>query len=247
MNMFKTYFLIRLDDACPTMDAKKWSRMESILDQYGIQPMVGIIPHNEDPEQKIDPENANFWEKVKEWDNKGWTLAMHGYNHCYSSDGGLMGLNPVWSRTEFAGMTLEAQRKKIQSGVSIMRKHGINPAFFFAPSHTFDLNTLIALKEESDIRIISDTIARKPYKEHGFVFIPQQSGHPICLPFGGYLTICYHPNTMNDQDFERLDSFLKNNLDLCLSFNQLPLSKVKGKGLVDKFLSAIYFLRRRVL
>ncbi len=245
VNMFKTYYLIRLDDACPTMDAKKWSRMEAILDQYGIQPMVGIIPHNEDPEQKIDLENANFWENVKEWEKKGWSLAMHGYNHCYSSDGGLNGLNPVWSRSEFAGMTLEAQREKIRSGVAIMRKNGINPKFFFAPSHTFDENTLIALKEESDIRTISDTIARKPYLERDFVFIPQQSGHPVRLPLGGYLTICYHPNTMTDQDFEHLDNFLKNNLPLCLSFNQLLLSKVKGKGLVDIILSAIYFLRRR--
>ena len=28
-------YLIRLDDACPTMDAQKWSRIEAILNQGG--------------------------------------------------------------------------------------------------------------------------------------------------------------------------------------------------------------------
>ena len=62
-------YLIRLDDACPTMDAAKWSRVEDILDRYGVRPMVGIIPHNEDPKQNIDPEDANFWSKTKAWEN----------------------------------------------------------------------------------------------------------------------------------------------------------------------------------
>ena len=39
-------YLIRLDDACPTMDAGRWLKMEMLLDQYGIRPMVGIIPAN---------------------------------------------------------------------------------------------------------------------------------------------------------------------------------------------------------
>ena len=46
--MIKKY-LIRLDDACPTMDWGKWRRMERILDKYKVKPMVGIIPENNDP------------------------------------------------------------------------------------------------------------------------------------------------------------------------------------------------------
>ena len=58
-------YLIRLDDACPTMDSQKWSRMEKILDKYGIKPMAGIIPHNEDPDQLIDDPDIAFWDKMK--------------------------------------------------------------------------------------------------------------------------------------------------------------------------------------
>ena len=64
-------YLIRLDDACPTMDAAKWQRMEDMLDRYGVRPMVGVIPANSDPKQKIDPDDTTFWTKVKSWGNKG--------------------------------------------------------------------------------------------------------------------------------------------------------------------------------
>ena len=57
-------YLIRLDDACPTMDHAKWQRMEDILDKYGIKPMVGVIPNNEDSQLKIKNEDEGFWGKV---------------------------------------------------------------------------------------------------------------------------------------------------------------------------------------
>jgi len=57
------------------------------------------------------------------------------------------------------------QKQKIRDGYAILKEYGLTPKYFFAPSHTFDENTLVALKECSDIRIISDTIATKPYKK----------------------------------------------------------------------------------
>ena len=106
-------YLIRLDDACPTMDAVKWQRVEDMLDRYGVRPMVGVIPANSDPKQIIDSEDVAFWDKVKTWENKGWAIALHGYDHCYISEDGLKGLNPLWARSEFAGVSLEKQKEKI--------------------------------------------------------------------------------------------------------------------------------------
>lgn len=241
----KQFYLLRLDDACPTMDGQKWKRMEDILQFHNVKPMVGVIPHNEDTLNIIDPIDVFFWEKVKKWHSIGWTIAMHGYNHKYNNNG-MKGLNPLWKESEFVNETLSVQRNKIKNGVAIMREHGLNPEYFFAPSHTFDENTLIALKEESDIRIISDTIASKPYKYNGLVFIPQQSGHPIKLPFGGLLTICYHPNAMDDNSFKRLELFLMEHKDDVLSFADIDLSKVRSKSMGDRLLSWLYFLHRKL-
>lgn len=242
----KQEYLIRLDDACPTMENERWAAVERVLDQYGIKPMVGIIPHNEDPQQQLNYEDKDFWEKVKRWSGKGWVIAMHGYNHCYSSEGGLMGLNPMWPRSEFAGLPLAAQKEKIRKGVTILREHGVNPQFFFAPSHTFDENTLEALRQESDIRVVSDTIGRYPYKLGDFYFIPQVLGHCVKMPIGGIYTFCFHPNSMSDAAFQQLENFIKHNKSQFISFDEIDLMLFGRKSFVDRLLSWTFFTIRKL-
>lgn len=239
-------YLIRLDDACPTMDATKWQQMEDILDRYGVRPMVGVIPCNKDPKQLIDLPDSHFWDKVNKWSLKGWSIAQHGYDHVCISDKGLDGINPFWARSEFAGVPLEIQKEKIRKGIAILRSKNINPAFFFAPSHTFDKNTLVALQEESDIRIISDTIACRPYKKDNFVFIPQLGGHCMEMKLSGFWTFCFHPTTMEKKQFETLESFLAIHASDFISFDDLDLHNLGSKDLMGRILSWGYFLSRKL-
>lgn len=239
-------YLIRLDDACPTMDAAKWQRIEDMLDRYGVRPMVGVIPANNDPKQKIDSEDFTFWDKVKSWVNKGWAIALHGYDHCYISEDGLKGLNPLWARSEFAGVSLEKQKEKIREGVKIFRSHGIDPQYFFAPSHTFDENTLLALKEESNIRIISDTIATKPYKDGDFIFLPQLGGHCTEMKLHGIWTFCLHPSTMTDDNLVATEQFIRERQQEFIGFDELNLSGLKRKTFVGHLLSWLYFTQRKL-
>lgn len=239
-------YLIRLDDACPTMDGLKWQRIFDILDRHGVRPMVGIIPHNEDPMQVIDTPDADFWNKAKSWRSKGYAIALHGYNHCYISDKGMEGLNPLWARSEFAGVPLEIQKQKIRDGFKILLEHGVTPNYFFAPSHTYDENTLIALKECSNIRVISDTVATKPYQKGDFVFIPQLGGHCKEMKIPGVWTFCLHPSAMSDTNFEDTDLFLKNHKNEFIGFDELNLSNLRDKNLFGAILSWIYFKQRNI-
>lgn len=240
----KTKYLIRLDDACSTMDKEKWECIEDILDEYGIMPLVGIVPHNEDDNLIRSFEDEDFWEKVNGWVRKGWSIALHGYNHCYTSK--TAGINPFWHRSEFAGLPLDAQKEKIRTGVAILRKNGINPQFFFAPSHTFDRNTIEALRTESDIRIISDTIGRYPYQDDGFFFIPQIVGHCTEMPFSGIYTFCFHPNTMKEANFQSLESFIRKHHSEFISFDQIDLPKYSKKKTMDRLISWSFFTYRRL-
>ena len=228
-------YIFRLDDACERMDVKKWDRIEYIFNKYGIKPIVGVIPHCEDKSMEKYEIDSSFWDKVKKWENKEWTIAMHGYNHVYSTSSG--GINPVNKRSEFAGEKMENQREKIRKGMEIFCNHGINPKIFFAPSHTFDLNTLEALKLESSIRIISDTIAFDVYKRGEFVFVPQQSGRARRLPFKT-VTFCYHPNTMSDEDFSKLDIFLRKNAKKVI--NNVNFVTKRKYSLLDRILNYVY-------
>lgn len=231
-------YIMRLDDACPKRDVAKWDRMETLLDRYGVKPLVGIIPDCKDPDMDCYAEDVEFWTKrVVAWRAKGWQFALHGYNHVFKTN--CAGINPVNSRSEFAGVPLEEQKKMIADGISVLRSHGINPKVFFAPAHTFDENTIKALLEVSDIRIISDTPANKPFSKYGMTFVPQQSGRVRKLPFNT-ATFCYHPNTMNDSAFEYLENFLKK-----YKFVDFPTEESARKmSVIDFIVRKLYFAQR---
>ncbi len=243
--MKRKFYLLRLDDACPTMHSERWKRIENLLDSYGIKPMVGIIPNNEDPDQNISTNNEYFWELAKKWDAKGWAIALHGYNHCCKSQCG--GLNPIWHRSEFAGLPLEIQEKKIRKGIDLLKANGLDPRYFFAPSHTFDANTLKALKNCSDIRIVCDTIATQPYERDGFIFIPQIGGHCREMKINGVWTFCLHPSIMEEKDFSNLDKFLSLYANQFITFKDLNLRNLKSKSFKSRILSFLYFTRRKFL
>ena len=233
-------YLLRLDDASQYMNKTNWQKMEQLLDQYSIKPIVGVIPINRDKELLKYGVVEEFWELAKNWQTKGWTIALHGCTHVYETEDG--GINPVNMRSEFAGLSLDRQKKKIRTGYSELLSHEIYPELFYAPSHTFDLNTLEALKEETNIRVISDTVANDVYFENDFFFIPQQSGHVRKLPFKT-VTFCYHPNTMKDIDFDVLEHFLKQYRDRFGAVSIRSLMK-KRKSIYDRALRKLYFIRR---
>lgn len=235
-------YLIRLDDAAENRKINNWDRIEEILDKYNIKPLIGVIPHNEDIQLLKFEKDNKFWDRVQNWQKKGWTICMHGYNHVYSTKNG--GINPINNRSEFAGNSLEIQEEKIGKAMKIFNDNNIHPTIFFAPSHTFDKNTLKAIKSKSDIRIISDTVANDIYYENEIYFIPQQSGKARRLPFK-LTTFCYHPNEMNEYDFECLEEFINNNKNRISNISDIKMYKRK-KGIYDRALQKIYFIIRRI-
>lgn len=238
-------YIMRLDDACPRHDRERWQRMEELLTAYGVKPLVGIIPACKDPMMDKYPEDENFWDRVRTWQARGWCLALHGYDHVYLSGSG--GLNPVNARSEFAGLPLEAQKEKISAGLALLREQGIEPWVFFAPSHTFDENTLTALKECSSIRHISDTVAKAPYCRDGFTFVPQQTGRARKLPFDT-VTFCYHPNELEEKGFRDLEGFLRVHEGAFVPFPLEPSDR--EENLADRLLRRAYFglrgLRKKI-
>lgn len=237
--------IIRLDDACPFRDIDKWDRMEALLDKYGVKPLIGVIPNCQDPTMvSVYEEDLDFAARIKSWVEKGYTLALHGDTHVYSTESG--GINPVNKRSEFAGLPLSEQKAKIKEGMNILKeKYGIVPKVFFAPSHTFDENTIVALKECTQIRNISDTIANAPYCRDGFTYVPVQSGVVRNLPFET-VTYCYHPNTMKGKSaWECLEAFLKINHKQFISYEEVLETK-RPRSILDKFYSWLYFTKKSI-
>lgn len=233
-------YLIRLDDACEYMDIEKWDRMEALLDKYHVSPIVAIIPHCQDPMLRgIYPCDYSFWDRAKKWQEKGWSIGLHGFNHVYE-DIVQKGVNPVNSFSEFVGVDYDRQAEKIRTGIAIFASYGLEAKCFVAPAHTFDENTIKALFDVSAIRIISDTIASDVFYQNGVWFVPQQCGALRRIPCK-VITGCYHPNTMNESDYAKLESFLSKHK--VSSMQDLSFEHKRRLGLYDKFLRILYFLK----
>lgn len=237
-------YIIRLDDACPTMDREKWLKVEEILSKYNVKPIVAVIPNNKDQSLLLNSIDDNFWsETILRWKNRKWDIALHGFDHLYITNNG--GLVPKNKDSEFAGVSLELQENKIKEGVEIFKKHNIEPKIWVAPSHSFDENTLLALKKHSKIDIVSDGISIYPYKYLGFKWIPQQLSN-FQKKKQGVWTICLHPNTMPNNLYLKLEAFLKANNKQFVKASEIEIFKNK-KGIQDNFYAFLYWKKNKVI
>lgn len=192
---------VRLDDITSDMDWGKFYEFKEILDIYGIKPLIGVVPENQDDNLTLNPPKEDFWDYVKELQKQGWVVAMHGVNHVYDSNRG--GMFPLNDFSEFAGHSLDIQMEKIKRGKEILESKGIITDFFMTPAHTYDENTLKALRTNG-FRQITDGFGEYPYEWQGLIFYPISFRMSDSLKKDvGYSTMVVHTNTIDDMDYYR--------------------------------------------
>ncbi len=198
-------YLVRFDDICPSMNWKVWESIEQILLENHIKPILAVVPDNQDPALNIDPPHSDFWARVREWQEWGWTIALHGYQHLsVLNEGGILNLN---SKSEFAGLGEQEQREKLQSAMAIFRANNVETHVWLAPFHSFD-STTVKLLPEIGIDTISDGLSLNPYQEEdGILWIPQQMWKFRKMPFGGVWTINNHHNDWNETNLAIFSAF----------------------------------------
>ena len=197
-------YLLRCDDLCPAVAAERWRRLQALIEEFGIRPILAVVPDNRDPDLQLGPPDPDFWARMRAMEAAGATIALHGYRHLCTSAG--RRLVPLHGWSEFAGVPEETQREWIHEGLRILRGHGLNPRLWVAPRHGFDRRTLAALQAEG-ISLLSDGFARVPFTRGGLTWIPQQLWAPV-KKTKGLWTICVHASTARDWELEGLRAFL---------------------------------------
>jgi hypothetical protein len=187
------------------MHYPRWQRFLPLIEEFGLRPILAVIPDNQDKELNLSLPEPEFWAQMRAMEAAGATIALHGYRHLCASHGA--SLLPLHRQTEFAGVPEETQRQWICEGLGILRGHGLNPAIFVAPRHGFDRTTLRALRNEG-IQLLSDGFARLPFTRGGLTWIPQQLWGPVKKKKGLW-TICIHSNFTQDAQVEQLHLFLR--------------------------------------
>lgn len=237
-------YIIRLDDACQTMDHNKWDYLENIFDELNIKPLVAVIPDNIDKSLNLKESSNSFWEKVLCWQNKGWVMGLHGYQHDMHTTNAKQ-IFPFYKRSEFSGLSLEEQSFKINKGYKILQNKGINPSVWIAPAHCFDKLTLEAIALKTSIKIISDGIAFDHYYENGFHWIPQQLWD-FKQKRSGLWTICIHPNSLTIDSMQAFKDNIFKFKDQIISIDDLDLIKNK-KTILDKIFSFYFWTKYKMI
>jgi len=233
-------YLLRFDDLCPSMSRNRWLRFLPQILEFGIQPILAVIPDNQDPELQVDDPVPDFWPQMRTMEAAGATIGLHGYRHLCASEG--TSLLPFHRISEFAGLPEETQREWISAGLGILRGHGLNPRIWVAPRHGFDSATLRALRKEG-IGMISDGLARVPFTRSGITWIPQQLWGPL-EKTGGVWTILLHANTAPDSLMRELEIFVRQHAAQFTSVDRVIAESPLGQlGLGERLVEAAALLR----
>lgn len=202
---------VRLDDIAPDMNWERFLKFKALLDRYQVKPLIGVVPDNKDIHLKDGnvedcPLGAEgFWEYIRELEKESWVIAMHGCYHRYTTHRG--GLFPLNNFSEFAGLPFEKQRELLSYGKKCLEKKGIKTHIFMAPAHSYDRNTLKALRE-TGFTALTDGFGSKPYHFKGLTFYPI-SFH-LAATFKkkkGYSTMVVHAATVSEEDLKRYEDY----------------------------------------
>ena len=220
-----TGILIRLDDIAENMNWPLMKKCEVLFDKYNIKPLLGVVSNNMDPDLLSNQKNELFWKQIREWKEKKWEISMHGYTHVYDKETYKKDFFNYGGKSEFFGHSYEEQFSRINKSLEIFKKENIEIRSFFAPNHTYDLNTFAALKNNNISNII-DGYGLMPFKKKNINFIPQLFYKEIALPFGIQSTQV-HLNYWNEDDFLKFEKFIIKNNSKIISFDE-ALKKVNN-------------------
>jgi len=207
-----------MDDITPDMDFDKFNKIKAILDDYGLKPLIGIVPFNKDDTLHVENCHEDFKDFLSNLKSEGWIMALHGYNHLYTTRS--KGIFPINEFSEFAGVEPDIQNKMIEQGLKQLKEWGVETDVFMAPGHTFDKNTLKALKN-NNINCVTDGFGKRPYIRDDIIFYPISSRRSECTEKKeGYSTYVLHANSMSDKEIDAFERLIKDNRDCFISYSE---------------------------
>ena len=54
-------YLLRFDDLCPTISPARWERCRKLVEEFGVRPILAVIPDNQDSDLQHAPYDPALW------------------------------------------------------------------------------------------------------------------------------------------------------------------------------------------
>ncbi len=239
------YIALRMDDITADMNWENFLALKELFDRYGVRAALGVVPACGDEKLHCQEAREDFWEYLKELQKEGWVLAQHGFDHRYvSRKGGLFPLNRL---SEYAGLPFREQLDKIREGKRVLREKGIETELFMAPAHSYDRQTLRALKE-CGFRYVTDGFGKAPYRREGLTFLPiAEKKSAAFTDREGYTTLVLHANGMSAQEIGWYERMLEEHRDKFISYRELMEAAAVDRGAVGSLGEYLQASGKRIL
>ena len=218
--LLRDRYYLRLDDAHERMNWKNWKKIEDLCIKYRIKPLIAVIPNNNDLSicYNSKPNNMCFESTVQRWQKAGWHIGLHGYDHVLATVDPAQSILPLNNISEFVHLPRPLVENKILLAYANFESRNVKSKIFVPPAHSYNVVTLEVLKKHTAIRVVSDGWDYLPFNQDGITFLPQQLWK-FRRMFFGHWTICLHPCSMCDHDFETLEEALKRHCNKFGSFD----------------------------
>jgi len=185
---------LRFDDYHQSNRPGIWRETLTEYDERGLCGVIAIPPKYEG--ERLSADVVDF---LCDLADSGWELAQHGYTHepVGRGRGG-----PLYDdRSEFRGLALDEQERRIGAGRDILEAHGIEPKTFVPPWHEYDRTTARAAARQG-FDCINEGRWLVPRRLEGVVLVPT---HPPAITpetlAVGVVTLVGHPHlTSTPQD-----------------------------------------------
>lgn len=220
---------VRMDDITPDMNWENFHFFQKLFKEAKITPLLGIVPDNQDPKLSCEAPRDDFYEVMKELEQEGYCLAMHGFHHLYTTKSG--GIFPLNNYSEFAGIPYEKQKEMLLLGKEKLKEHGIDTDIFMAPAHSYDKNTLRALRETGFTKI-TDGFGKQPYLDKGLIFFPISFLLSRSLKQKkGVTTLVLHANTVTEAEKERYAKIFRDYGRNMISYSEYLKMEPAARGI----------------
>ena len=236
-------YLMRFDDINSRIDWNRFFQIKQKLENYQIKSILGVVPYCLDENLYSSKPLDKYYDYLRKCKAYGDKIAQHGFTHLYDSrKSGFFGRS---KKSEFAGHEIQEQLRRLQKGKSILENEELWEPIFMAPSHSFDSNTLLALKKIG-FETVLDGISLLPYRKNNLDFIPQIASNPLPFFFPGISQLCIHINTISDKELKNLIDFVEKNHNKFITIDEINLNN-NFLNIIDSTLIFILFKIYRVI